>query len=826
MRANVRLVPCLVPLPRPRSFVGRETQLAQLRASVLSEGSQRLAIYGLGGCGKTALALEFAYWMKEQHLERAIFWVPALSPDSFEQAYHEIAALLCIPGVEDDKVDVKRLVKATLSDESFGQWLIVVDNADNESVLFSAIEEGSGVHQLISYLPRSRKGSIVFTTRTRAAATKLAENKVIALGELEKAEAVEILNRRLSQEHLYQLKDNDTVHEFLSMLFFHALAIVQAIAFVNTNDITLSDYVALYRNSEGDAIDLLSEGFEDQSRYQEETNSVATTWYISFGQIQKQDSIAADHLFFMACTASNGIEPSMFPPLYTLTEHIKAMGTLKAYAFVTERQPRADRLRDKARKPYATFDVHPLVHLAIRGWLKAHRQWGLWIDITLARFIKIVPYGDYDTKPFWSTYLHHAVHVVNLPETDELEDRMTLLEKIAKCERSLGRYQAAERSYRQALEQRKRMSGKEHPDTLMTMGNIGQVLAYQERWAEAERMHQEESTLMKKVLGEEHPHTITSKDNLALSVLGQGRCMEAEKLHRDVLLLDKKVHGEKHPETLTTMHNIGAALCGQGKYADAEQIHRQTLALSIEVRGKEHVNTLTSMSALGTALSHQSKYAAAEMIHTEELELRKKVMGEEHPDTWKSMRKLGLALSGQQRYIEAEQIQRKALALSEKVSGSTNPSTLRSRSALAQTLRAQLKYAESEQIHLETLAIKEKVLGADHQDTLMSVYWLAELAHDQIRYEDALPLYERAYTGFLEAWGPDHPNSIQCLQHYTWIQRVVEEDQAVEIAKAEREAANATNELTVLNSQGPSTVEVALRPQERLRQKLKRWRIK
>jgi tetratricopeptide (TPR) repeat protein len=824
-----------VPLSRPRSFAGRDAQLAQLRAHVSSEGGERLAVYGLGGCGKTALALEFAYWTQEQDPMRAVFWIPAISRESFEQAFHEIATMLCIQGIEDDKTDVKqkadakRLVKARLSDEEFGKWLIIVDNADDTGILLGDDKDGSSTQHLISDLPRSGKGSIIFTTRTRAAAIELAEDRIIALGEFENAEAIEILHKRLLPEHQHELRDNDTVNEFLGLLLFHALAIVQAIAFVNTNDVTLFDYISLYRNSERDAIELLSEEFEEQGRYREATNSIATTWFISFEQIQKKDKIAAAHLFFMACIANNDIEPSIFPPQYSQTEHVKALGTLKAHAFITERQPRAGDLQGQGRKVSKTFDVHRLVHLTIRGWLKGRDQWQSQISTTLTRFIEIVPHGDHDMRKYWTAYLHHAIHLADLPEAHALVDRATLLDWIAECKRSLGRYQAAERAYRQAFEQREIMLGKGNRDTISTLGNLGQILGYQERWVEAEIIHRKVLALMETFIGKEDQHTLTCRGDLAMALLGQSKTLEAEKMYQGLLLLNQKVHGNKHPQTLTTMHNIGATLVRQGKYADAEQLLRETLALNKEVQGEDHEYTLSNMGLLGSALSYQSKYAEAEAIHKEELALKNKVMVEGHPESLRCMRRVGLALSSQQKYVEAEQVLRKALSLSEKVHGNTSLSTLRSKYALAKTLRAQMKYTESEQLLRETLAIEDTVLGKNHVDTIYSVSLLAALAHDQMQYEEALPLYERACAGFHSTLGPNHPTTIECLENYTWIQRVVEEDRVAAASKAKRVIANTTEDPIVAGSAGlpsSSTAEVALRPQERWRQKMKKWRKK
>ncbi|KAG9383207.1 Pfs Nucleoside phosphorylase [Pyrenophora tritici-repentis] len=255
----------------PQSFVGRTTQLAQLSTHIVTR-CHRLAIYGLGGCGKTALALEAAYRAGEQQPAHAIFWVPAVSRESFEQAYREIGRRLRIPGITGAKADVKQLVKARLSDEGFGQWLMVVDNADDVDVLF----EPQRLHRV--YYP------------ARKAAIDLAENNVIVLGEL-------------SERSI----GNVTVREFLGMLAFLALAIVQAVAFINRNDSTLSGYIRLYRASEEEAGKLLSKEFKDQSRYEEIENAIATTWYISFEQIQKHDKVAAGYLSFMACTTNNNI---------------------------------------------------------------------------------------------------------------------------------------------------------------------------------------------------------------------------------------------------------------------------------------------------------------------------------------------------------------------------------------------------------------------------------------------------------------------------------------------------------------------------------------
>lgn len=113
----------------------------------------------------------------------------AIGLDSFAQAYQDIGMLLCIPGIDDDKANVNRLFKPRLSDERFGNRLMITENADDMKVLFNRLEQDSGSERLIDNLTHSRKCSIVFITRTREAAIKLAENIAITLCELNELEA-------------------------------------------------------------------------------------------------------------------------------------------------------------------------------------------------------------------------------------------------------------------------------------------------------------------------------------------------------------------------------------------------------------------------------------------------------------------------------------------------------------------------------------------------------------------------------------------------------------------------------------------------------------
>lgn len=114
----------------------------------------------------------------------------------------------------------------------------------------------------------------------------------------------------------------------VSWLTHLPLAIAQAAAYINENALTLADYMALLEGEEQEIIELLSEDFEDDARYSDVTNPVATTWLISFRQIQQRDPLAADYMSFLACIDHKDVPQVLLPPGPSRKKEMDAIGTL------------------------------------------------------------------------------------------------------------------------------------------------------------------------------------------------------------------------------------------------------------------------------------------------------------------------------------------------------------------------------------------------------------------------------------------------------------------------------------------------------------------
>ena len=678
-----------------------------------------MTIYGLGGCGKSALVLEFAYRALARHGRHLVFWVPAVSQESFEHAFREIGIRLRIPGITDDNADVKQLVKKTLSSDSVAQWLMIVDNADDRGVLMGDTDRNPGSAQLLDYLSHSNRGKILFTTRSRKMAQDLTQSRVLELHDMSKAkaEARQLLARRISKPAL--LTNEKAVNELLEILTCLPLAIVQAAAFIDNNDISVPAYISLFQKA-GAQTELFGEDFEDPSRYQEMERTIAKTWHISFDQIRRQDPLAAEYLSFMACIDRINVPQSLLPPAGSTVQQTKAIGTLKGYAFITERQQASQELGSGT-----FFDMHRLVHMASVWWLDRHGERTAWTAKAVARLEELIPYGGHGRKEVWTPCLSHAMHVAGLDGILGETARASLLDRVGLCQSSLGQYSAAETTHRQALSLREKSLGEEHHQTLVSMGEVATALYDQGNYKEAESMEKQTLVLMKKVLGSEHLYTVGSEGVLALILTRLGRYEEAESLNRQMLEWTEKVLGLEHPETLTSMKNLAVVLSGQGKNEEAESINRQALVQQEKVLGLEHPETLISMNNLAVVLSVQGKYEEAKSMNRQALVQQEKVLGLEHPETLKNINNLAYVLNCQGKYEEAESMNRQALVR------------------------------------------QEKVLGLEHPDTLFGVYGLAKLLANRRPNDESMMLYERACTGFSVILGENHPWTRACQNDYS-----------------------------------------------------------
>lgn len=749
MFLNLTLLDALwtVPFPRNERFVGRTSELDQLSTRLSSvESCQRVAMVGLGGVGKTQIVLEFAYRKRRTTPDCSIVWIPATEPSAFEQAYRRVGTDLKIPGIAADGADVKYLVKESLSKHTAGPWLLIVDNADDSEMLFERKYGENAKYALIDYLPFSPNGSIIFTTRNRKAAIKQAANNIIHVGMMENDVAREALSKSLLQPEI--LDDMATTDQLLDLLDRLPMAIIQAAAYMNENDVTVAQYIELYNESEQEKIEMLSEHFEDEGRYREGQNSIATTWFISFKQIRQRSLVAIENLSFMACLLHQNIPQSVLPPATSKREFIEAIGILTAYSFVVK--------QDNGQ----VFSMHRLVHLATRNWLRTEGNLSSWTNKAFERLTEIIPAGGHKNRKVWTAYLPHAKHILTSLDMAEGHDKVIILsDHLGKCLYSNGQYIEAEQAHRNTLDLRMRSLGLDHPDTLDSSAFLAEALSHQGKFTEAEMLHKQTLRRRKDVLGAEHPDMMVSMQYLGQVFAGQGNYIQAEKMHREARDLRVKILGAENRNTLTSMSYLGEALNQQGRHKEAEQMHQQTLETRLRVLGLEYPATLASMSCLGVAQRNIGKYSDAEKTQRRVLEHRTRALGTRHPHTLITKRWLADALHHQRKYSESVEINQEVFDLQVQLLGPKNPDTLFTLSSLADTLHCQGKTDQAEHMHEEVLHLRVQSLGAEHPDTLKSKSSLAQILYEQGKKQEATDMQQQVLDQQVKSLGIEHPHT-------------------------------------------------------------------
>jgi hypothetical protein len=308
--------------------------------------------------------------------------------------------------------------------------------------------------------------------------------------------------------------------------------------------------------------------------------------------------------------------------------------------------------------------------------------------------------------------------------------------------------------------------GDEHPDTLISMGNLAGTLGDLGDLAGARSLQEAVLEARRRILGDEHPDTLISMGNLAMTLGDLGELAGARSLQEAVLEAHRRILGDEHPDTLTSMNNLAMTLNALGDLAGARSLQEAVLEGRRRILGDEHPDTLRSIGNLAATLYALGDLAGARSLQEAVLEARRRILGDEHPDTLRSIGNLALTLSALGDMAGARSLQEAVLETERRILGDEHPGTLTSMGNLAATLSALGDLAGARSLEESVLEARRGILGDEHPDTTISAWSLFLTLLDQGDPEAAGGIFVRDLAWLLEAEPDDLGASQRTIRGY------------------------------------------------------------
>ncbi|KAF4932299.1 Kinesin light chain [Colletotrichum fructicola] len=540
----------VVPFPSDPHFVSRSDIWTWIEKQYAGPES-RFALVGMGGFGKSQMAIQFAHHLHATSPKTSVFWVHGSTKATFEESYRSIAEVLALPRRHDSDANVLLLVRDWLQREDVSPWLMIVDNADDVKMLISKNTDET----YLSYLPKRENGKILITSRSWDAADELTGNvkMIFRVPTMEEAQALQLFQKKSGRD------DNEAaVLRLIDTLDYVPLAINQAAAYIYTRSprVTVESYLEEFRNSENRKDLLLRLNTGDNRRYAGVSNSVVVTWQLTFEQIKREQPRAANLLSLMSFFQAQNIPEYMLHNYNSGNTDSKEANDRHGETSGVDFEDDLDVLRGYSLVTMTAtpgvLEMHSLVQFCTKLWISKFGSADQWKTLFLQSASRHFPSGVFETWQQCQTLMPHMQPLLDKPPSEERNrlEWSKLLTNVSWYLVMLGNYSRAEVLVQDAIRIRTERLGEEDPLTLTSMANLASTYSNQGRWKEAEELEVRVMETRKRVLGEEHPDTLTSMYNLADTWKSQNRWKDAIQLLQHCVRLRGNVLGMDHPDTI------------------------------------------------------------------------------------------------------------------------------------------------------------------------------------------------------------------------------------------------------------------------------------
>jgi tetratricopeptide (TPR) repeat protein len=598
-------------------FKGRDDELEKLTSQLVGEKPIAItqAIEGLGGIGKTRLAIEFGWWVWENKKCQAVFFVSAETPERLRASLASLAAekMLGVPGQKEDE-QIASVTKWLMGNS---RWLMILDNADTEDA----------ANEVESFLPSLANGSVIITSRYRRWSGAVRPQQ---LGVLESQQAKQFLLERTAAHRIETDSDEEEAEKLAKELGYLPLALEQTAAYIANNKCSLAEYIEEWENERQQVLK-----WYDKRQMQYDV-SVAVTWQRTFDQLKPSARILLRLAAFLApemiptAMFQEGIEVlNKAAELQCKEMKVKkvkfkfkeALSELAAYSMITRQQK--------------GFTVHRIVQEVIRSRISEADQQS-WLEIALKIVNNFAPTesDDVRTWPIWDVLRPHAELISRTADLAKItEPTSRLMNVLGSYLYIKGLYHKAEQWMRRSLKIDEASFGADHPKVAILLNNLAQLLKATNRLDKAEPLMRRALKIDEASFDTDHPKVAIRLNNLAQLLQDTNRLDKAEPLMRRALKIDESSLGPDHPTVAIRLNNLAQLLEATNRLDKAEPLMRRALKIDESSFGPDHPNVAIDLNNLASLFVATNRLDKAEPLMRRALKIFEDSLGRDHPNT-------------------------------------------------------------------------------------------------------------------------------------------------------------------------------------------------
>lgn len=732
-----------VPLRVNPFFVGREQILEQLARLFSDDDSAvTVALTGLGGIGKTQLAVEFCH-RYGQFFPGGVFWLSFADPDCISTEIAACGSIDCLnvsPQVNDLSLSEQvKLVQRAWCDPV--PRLLVFDNCKDGDLLAKWRPTIGGCRILVT----SRCGYW----------DPILSVKTVPLDVLNRHESAALL-RKFSP-----IIDDSGANALAVELGDLPLAIHLAGHFLARYAHVITPSVYLTQLRSGDLLQHPSltghgAGYIPTAH----DGHVGRTFALSYKQLDlgvQADRLAQQLLARAACLSPG--EP--IPRDFLLSTLPQTSSDANAVLLAEDGLMRLLTLGLLEERAAGTLWLHRLVAHFAKDVSNMDAQ--VAVESTLIHILsqQLQENGYLNQQSSLITHLRTVTHAAQSRNDKGTADLCHLL---AIHLRDMGHYTAALPYAERALAIRESVLGYNHANTAHICNDLGWLLYRVGHLVDARQYLERALTVQEHVLEPEHLHTAQSLYNLGWLLWKEGDFVQAQQLFVRSLAIRQRKLGYDHPDTAASLNGLAGLLWSQGNYTDAQPILEQALTITERHRGHHHLDTAHCLNNLGLLLVKRGDCDRARPLLERALAIREQILGADHPSVAYSLNNLATLLQAEGDYTKARIYLEQALTIQIHKLGPNHPHTAYTLHTLGMIHHDIGALLSAQQYLEQALLIREQQLGTEHPDTAMTLRDLGVLQQARGDATKAQTFFQHALAIFKKSYGVDHPQTIETQQ--------------------------------------------------------------